>query len=280
MLKLNQGVIGGVALAVALLSTSVNAATMKQQEAQLKAAIVKAALAGITELKAAQDAKDAAAANSDICKKMKVTAVESVLATTKRAKPPDPAGVIKNSTCFFDVASIKIPIILTGFAFLDDFIQSQFTKYLTGGCAKAQNYLKTIQKEALAELNAATKDVARDLIGSANEALGPLVGEIIEDGLINPALKDVNAYTNQLTKDVVSGVTGVANGVTGSAATELQQFMDKTAADIKAANKTTDLTDPDNQAAGTWSDAMVCKYGIGYNVLCPPPPPPDGSGGG
>lgn len=177
------------------------------QVLQIKAAMIQAMINGNSAQAAAQAQQDAAARTSAECAAVQAEAQRSAEAKVIRNTPPDPTKVIQNTTCYVDVATVQIPVILTGIPFIDTIIQQYLQRFLTGQCNRSLNFFGTLQNTALAQLRSGGGSLVLNYAQTGLPNLGALQnagaanippGSTVPPPNTNSAINGVNDMFNNL----------------------------------------------------------------------------------
>ena len=156
-------------LGLALVSGNANANALTPKEQELKELLFITAQA-IDDLNAVKNmskdekikfgyavlleqlAEDRKAKEDQICEEMSEVAKDAAKSSIESNMAADPSKIVQNTTCFTDVATVKIPIIMTGYGFIDKIIQSSLQKFMTGACGKAQDFMADLKTKAATEI--------------------------------------------------------------------------------------------------------------------------------
>lgn len=133
----------------------------------LKQRVIAAATAGDGAAGAlAQSERDIQAKQAADCQAVEDNARQSAINSVTRHMPPDPSKFTQNTTCLVDVATVQIPVVLTGIGFIDAIISGAIQRFMTGTCQKATGFLSDLQGSALNQLNSSTGGTANLLLSS------------------------------------------------------------------------------------------------------------------
>lgn len=246
----------------ALVAPSVQAASLWNDPSyiQRQAELVLAQAAG----KAAQDAVIAArnseALTSASCTDLETARRNAALEFYNRGQPPDPSNIIQNTTCFIDVAAIKIPVSLTGIGFLDGLISSFGQKMINGACGKLGSYINDLKNSAMSQISGA---VAGATGGALN--LGQLSAGAIS---VNVGGQNINLSAGM---DPTQALMNAGNTLANQAIQQATNAIGQSTYD--SINGT---LDPNSGAAAAQATAEYkaaqCQYnGVGANETCPCP---------
>lgn len=232
MLKLDLGVfkraffalvcVGLLASPVAQ-TTAVAATVSDPGLAALKASLLKEMSAAAQASTQRQATQDATARASGECSDIDTTARNAAAARISRLSPPDPTKIIQNTTCFVDVATVQIPVILTGIGFIDAIIKEALQRFMTGSCQKASGFLSDLKSSALTQLNSNTGGTANLLLNYANTATA---GGSTTETAIGASLGTLQQSGSSLTSGLLGGATSVSSGTgLSDAQTQLSNSM-------------------------------------------------------
>lgn len=276
MLKLNLkritcAALSAVVLAAPMLATTTASAGVSLNDPailQIKAAMIQAMQQG-TQAQAAQQAQqDQAARSSQDCTDIANEAKNSANAVVTRNQPPDPTKVVQNTTCFVDIATVQIPVIMTGMSFIDSIINSQVQKFLTGACNKAQSFLGDLQSQAMAQLNNATGGAAGLVMGYAQNGTGNL-SDLQNIGM-GAAQNAINSTLNSVANTANNAISNAWNSQFNNIQTNWQQQSAQMMCGLGIADATYCPNCMDNPTHPSCiGPRPYCGYGTGAN-LSPP----------
>lgn len=124
-----------------------------------------------------QNEADQQAKDEQTCTDIEEAAKQAAERKIMRNAPPDPSKIIQNTSCFLDLATVKIPVIMTGMGFIDSIIQQAIQRFMTGVCKKAQNFLGDLQSKAMQQVQSvAGNGVAGLALDYAQTALPAVLG--------------------------------------------------------------------------------------------------------
>lgn len=119
---------------------------------QEKAEILMARAAGAQTQQTAISARDAAALNSAECTALETASRDAARDYVERGQPISPESIIQNTTCFLDIAQIRIPVSMTGIGFLDNIIGGLMSRLMTSACSQGMAYMNNLRTSAINQI--------------------------------------------------------------------------------------------------------------------------------
>ena len=227
---------------------------------QRQAQMIVARQAGLAIQNALVAARDQAAQSSNECTVLAESKKTAALDHMKRGQPPDPSRIIQNTTCFVDLASIKIPVALTGIGFLDGFINMFLSKMVNDSCNKLGTFIADLKSSALSQI--ANSTGASLSLSQINLTTIPVT---IDGRTFN--VEDTQLGTAAL---IAAGTTAAAQAVAQATANMPQSTYDTIHGTLPP-NNSQQMIDQTNARI----KQLQCEFnGIGANETCPCPTEP------
>lgn len=253
----------------ALLAPSAQAASLWNDpsyiQRQAELAIAKAA--GKALQQAVIAARDSEALTSASCTDLDTARRNAALEFYERGQPPDPSKIIQNTTCFIDVAAIKIPVSLTGIGFLDGLISDFGQKMMNGACGKLGSYINDLKNSAMSQISGAVSGATGGALNLGQLSAGVITVNVGGQNIkliegVDPTQQLMNAgntlanqaiqqATNAIAQSTYDSINGTLGQNSGSGVSQANAAVAQATADYKAAQ---------------------CQYnGVGANETCPCP---------
>ncbi|MGJ7523511.1 hypothetical protein ACSFA0_23725 [Variovorax sp. LT1P1] len=195
---------------------------------QEKAELLMARATGAQAQQTAVAARDTKALSSAECTALEVSAKQAATQYVERGVVVSPGSVIQNSTCFLDIAQIKIPVSLTGIGFLDGLINRFMTNLMSSACAKGMSFLNDLKSSAINQITSGVNGALNiNQLNVAGVNVGGAIGSTVSqatNGAVNAATTDLirNATNSASSNSSSSGLFGggdASGGLFGGAST-------------------------------------------------------------